>query len=239
MTPDSRPDDIPCERFIAHDPHEHTVDLEDFRDGEVQVHCPGRSANDPPAPSRTIDKHCGATGNHPTHSMRPVFSPTTTFRCDGRDPKTADPAYRAMLAGQQPDPWEGRPVADGAVPVARVDKWLAEHMPDTPSKAEVLALVADNDRRLRQLANMGLRADAVSILNLRVQTLCDVLFGTEADPRRTTFEHHLGLRYREQIEALEAQARKAQLAQAGQPPSIILPGGNPYPNGPTNGHKRR
>lgn len=236
--------DLPCERTDAHDPHPNAVHIgpgDDLADTHVNGHCPGRSVawegipNDP-APT-TIVRYCGATGNHEAHTMTPVFSPSTTFACDGQDPRMADPAYRAMVGNNDPDIWAGLP---GGPPLTlRADRWLSEHMRDTPSKDEVAALVKDNDRRLGALAAQGFPVNHASILDVRITLLCDVLFGSAADPRRTAFEFALARQYADQIGKVEAAARKAQLAAAGQPPSALLIPGNPFPNGPTNGRRRR
>lgn len=159
---------------------------------------------------------CGDTTRHPTHLWTPEGW-QTPIACPGRFLDVED---------------ETPTVSD------RVNRWMSQALRDTPSKAEVSALVADNDTRLANLAVYGIKADMASIVNLRVQMLCDVLFGTDAEPTRRAFEHALGLRYRAQIDKLEEQGRRMQLAAAGQPPSLLLPG-NPHPHGPANGRRRR
>lgn len=83
-------------------------------------------------------------------------------------------------------------------------------------RAELDELTGANAARFAALRQMGGQLDMGELLNLRIYTLAEVLFGDDGSPGMTEFR----LRYERKLEEITKQvlgeARKAQIAAAAQ-----------------------
>jgi hypothetical protein len=97
-------------------------------------------------------------------------------------------------------------------------------------RAEIDAAVAANDARLTALARQGFQIDQTSIINIKLATLFDAVFGDSLAPARLAFEQMLQERFTEKIGELEGRATQLKLAQGINgtlpPPGagLIVPG---------------
>ena len=112
---------------------------------------------------------------------------------------------------------------------------------DGPAAPTVEALKAATDavnHRFADLQRRGIQIEPVTILNIRLMALCDVLFGdanTSEDRRK--FEMVLVEAYNAQLDQIEAQVARARLLAPS--PAAAAQMRNPHPNGPHNGSRRR
>lgn len=93
--------------------------------------------------------------------------------------------------------------------------------------AKVERMRQQNNDRFAKLEQQGTPVNPMSILHTRLAFLCDAVLGTTTDSSvRLQFEEKLQNTYREALDGLEAQVRKAQLTAPLQQPNgnrLIIP----------------
>lgn len=103
---------------------------------------------------------------------------------------------------------------------------------DWPVRDEVEAKIEGNDARLRTLAFSGVQLDQAGLVATRMAMLTEQLLGNMDSPARLAFESRLADVYAEQVGAVEAQVRQAQLMNGvgpimpnppGQSGKLIIP----------------
>lgn len=96
-----------------------------------------------------------------------------------------------------------------------IDKWAAR----------VDAMRKENNNRFEEFAARGTPVDPLAISHARLQALCDALMGVNT-PTRLQFEEKLQNMYRNVLDGLESEARKAKLTAPLQQPNgnrLIIP----------------
>ncbi len=80
------------------------------------------------------------------------------------------------------------------------------------ARMELAQLLADNKAGFAELARMGAQVDGASLLNGRIQTLAEMIFGGAGTPDMIEFQLRFERTVAKCIEEIRGQVRKAQLA---------------------------
>lgn len=88
----------------------------------------------------------------------------------------------------------------------------------TNAKMELTRLLASNKAGFAEIASMGAQVDGGSLLNGRINTLAEMIFGGADSPGMLEFRLRFERLVAEAIEEMRGQVRKAQLAAGAHIP---------------------